>query len=84
LIAAVAQYPALICAGLTHRCASPIRAGFRIYKRTRYSGLALTLGRHHDPDQIGGVSRAELLHDVGAVILDRARTDSEMPPRFLV
>ena len=48
------------------------------------SDLALTLGGHHDPDQIGGVPRAEFLHDVGAVILDRARTDPEMPSRFLV
>ena len=44
----------------------------------------LTRGGHHDPDQIGGVPRAELLHDVGAVILDRARADPEMPSRFLV
>src|SRR6185436_12549842 len=48
------------------------------------SDLALTLGGHHDPDQVGGVPRAEFLHDVGAVILDRARADPKMPSRFLV
>src|ERR1700712_5806206 len=48
----------------------------------RQSGL--TLGGHHDPNQIGGVTRAKLLHDIGAMILDGARADPEMASRFLV
>src|SRR5436190_18250933 len=44
----------------------------------------LPRGGHHDPDQIGGVPRSKLLHDIGAVILDRSRADPEMPPCFLV
>src|SRR4051812_15100764 len=44
----------------------------------------LTRRRHHDPDQVGGIACAELLHDIGAVVLDGPRADPEMPARFLV
>ncbi len=40
--------------------------------------------RHHDPNQIGGVLGAELLHDVGAMILNGPRADTELPAGFLV
>ena len=39
---------------------------------------------HHDPHQIGGVLGAELLHDAGAVHLDGARADAELPAGLLV
>src|SRR5262249_40368353 len=39
---------------------------------------------HHDPDEVGGIFRAELLHDVGAMVFDSARADTQMPPGFLV
>src|SRR5438128_2717941 len=61
-------------------------------RRRRHSALknpgpnnsGLARGGHHDPDQIGGIPRPELLHDIGAVVLDGTRTDPEMPSRFLV
>src|SRR6266853_258498 len=39
---------------------------------------------HHDADEIGRVPRTELLHDVGAVIFDRARADPKRASGFLV
>ena len=39
---------------------------------------------HHNSNEIGRIPGAELLHDVGAMILDGARADSEMAPGFLV
>src|SRR5438876_664233 len=65
--------------------------GFRRLRRSRTrpklvvameSGLARR--GHHDPDQIGSVTCPELLHDIGAVVLDGPRTDPEMPTRLLV
>src|ERR1700675_207177 len=47
-------------------------------------GSGLARGGHHDPDEIGGIPRPQLFHDVGAVILDRARADPELASRFLV
>src|SRR5262245_20242748 len=41
-------------------------------------------GGHHDTDQVGDVARAELLHDVGAVVLDGTRADAERAAGFLV
>ncbi len=52
--------------------------------RNDHEPSGLSRGGHHDPDQIGGVSRPELLHDIGAMVLDRSRADPEMPSRFLV
>src|SRR5204862_3078691 len=37
-----------------------------------------------DAHEIGGIARAELLHDVGAVVLDGAGTDAELAARLLV
>src|ERR1700752_5196348 len=44
----------------------------------------VTRRRHHDADEIRGVARPELLHDVGAMVLDGARADAEMAAGFLV
>src|ERR1700744_1009792 len=46
------------------------------------SGRALR--GHHDADEVGGVPGAELLHDVGAVILNSPRADTERAAGFLV
>ena len=51
---------------------------------TRFAAQDGARRGHHDPHQIGRVPGAELLHDVGAVIFDRARADSELAPGFLV
>src|SRR3977135_215339 len=45
---------------------------------------SVALGSHHDADEIGGIARAELLHDVGTVIFDGARADPEVASGFLV
>src|SRR5436190_4330829 len=47
-------------------------------------GSARTRGGQYDPDEIGRVSRAELLHDVRAMIFNRARADAKMTPGLLV
>jgi len=41
------------------------------------------LRRHHDAHEIGRVPRPELLHDVGAVIFDRARLIPSVRPASL-
>ncbi len=46
--------------------------------------LSLPRSRHHDTDEVGGIAGAELLHDIGAMILDRSRADAEMAPGLLV
>ena len=59
--------------------------GIRRYGISRYGTQACRdASGHHDPDQIGGVPRSELLHDIGAVVLDGARADPELTSRFLV
>ena len=39
---------------------------------------------HHDADEVGGVARADLLHQVGAMHLDGARADAELAAGLLV
>ena len=46
-------------------------------------GRALLRG-HHDSHQVGGILRAQLFHDVGAVVLDGARADPERTSGLLV
>src|SRR6202023_3028005 len=50
----------------------------------RREALGMARGRHHDPDQIGGIPGAELFHDVGAMILDGAGAYSKLAPGLLV
>ena len=38
----------------------------------------------HDADEIGRVLGAEFFHNAGAVHLDRARADAQLPSGFLV
>ena len=47
-------------------------------------GSRIARGGHHDSNEVGRIPGAELLHDVGAMILDGARADSELAPGFLV
>src|SRR5205085_69718 len=46
--------------------------------------LRRALGGHHDPDQVGCVPGAELLHDVRPMIFDCARADAERAAGLLV
>src|SRR5450755_4733314 len=41
-------------------------------------------GRHHDTDEISRILGAQLLHDIGAMVFNGARTDSERASGFLV
>jgi hypothetical protein len=45
---------------------------------------APTVLAEHNPNQVGGVLRAELGHDAGTVHLDGAGTDTKLAPGFLV
>src|SRR6266566_7457813 len=48
------------------------------------AGSGIARDGHHNPDEIRGIPCAELFHDVGAMILNRTRADSELAPGFLV
>src|SRR3954463_13513494 len=47
-------------------------------------GSARTRGGQYNPDEIGRVSCAELLHDVRAMIFNGAGADAKMTPGLLV
>jgi len=64
---------------LTRRCAKPSGRHGRLHCRR----AAVAAGKH-DAHQIGGIARADLFHDAGAMHLDGARTDAEAAARLLV
>src|SRR3569832_2617777 len=48
------------------------------------AGRGFARGGQHRSNEIGGIARTKLLHDVGAMEFDGARTDAKLPARLLV